>query len=165
MVNRLYEHYSTKELKIAGITTREERQNGQRVGFKIKDLSTGKEGWLAQKNALEGPHVGSYRVDSKDLETIGVGALEHAFGEACDMIIVDEIGPMEMTSNSFREIISKVLTRDKATIATVKFGSHYPEVEKIRPKSILIEITKENREEVYRRLIEQVDEWIGQTRR
>jgi nucleoside-triphosphatase len=161
MVNRLYDHYSAIGMRIAGITTREERQNGQRVGFKIKDLSTGKEGWLAQKDSLQGPRVGSYRVVSKDLETIGVSALVHAFEEPCDMIIVDEIGPMEMTSTSFREIISKVLKSEKATIATVKFGSHYSEVEKIRPNCILLEISAENREEVYQRLIEQVEEWIG----
>lgn len=161
MVSRLYAHYSAKGLKIAGITTREEREHGHRVGFKVKDLATGKEGWLAQKNALEGPRVGSYRVVSRDLEIIGVGALEHAFEEDCDMIIVDEIGPMEMTSNSFREIIAKILNGEKATVATVKFGSHYFEVEKIRSESILMELTAENREEIYQRLVEQMDEWIG----
>lgn len=162
MVNRLYEHYSAKGLKIAGITTREERENGQRVGFKIKDLAAGKEGWLAQKNAVEGPRVGSYRIVSRDLESVGVGALERALEETCDMIIVDEIGPMEMTSNSFRETVSKVLNSEKPTIATVKFGSHYFQVEKIRSKSILMELTVENREEIYQRLIEQMDEWISQ---
>lgn len=162
MVNRLYEHYSAKGVKIAGITTKEERENGQRVGFKIKELATGKEGWLAKKNSLQGPRVGSYRVFSKDLETLGVGALARALEEPCDMIIVDEIGPMEMTSNSFRETISKILNGEKPTVATVKFGSRYSEVEKIRSRSILLEITTENREEIYQRLVEQMDEWIRQ---
>lgn len=162
MVNRLYDHYSAKGVRIGGISTREERENGQRVGFKIKDLGTGKEGWLARKSSFQGPRIGSYRVVSEDLEKIGVGALERALEERCDMIIVDEIGPMEMTSSSFREIVSKVLNSGKTTVATVKFGSHYSEVEKILSKSVLLEITTENREDIYKRLVERVEESIRQ---
>ena len=79
-----------------------------------------------------------------------------------DLVIVDEIGPMEMTCPSFRNNISRILNGDRAVIATVKFGSRYPEVEKAWQKSVHWEITKENRESIYRRLIRQVDDWIGE---
>ncbi len=161
IINRLCTHYSTLGRGVQGITTREFREKGQRVGFKITDLATGEEGWLARKDSAAGPRVGSYHVVSEDLERIGVGALERASKGPTDIVVVDEIGPMEMTSMSFRNTVSKVLNGDHATVATVKFGSHYPEVDRIREGSMLQEITKDNREEIYRMLIEQIDDWIG----
>ena len=164
MVNRVYEHYSKNGFKIEGLTTREVREGGARTGFMITDLSSGKEGWLARKDPGIGPRVGSYVVVSDDLEKIGVAALERSMNGAADLVIVDEIGPMEMTSVSFRNNIAKVLSGYRAVIATVKFGSRYPEVENIRQKSLHWEITKENRESVYRRLIRQINDWIGEPR-
>lgn len=164
IVNRVYEHYSKNGFKIEGLTTREVREGGARTGFKITDLSSGQEGWLAKKDLGSGPRVGSYVVVSHDLEKIGVPALERSISGAADLVIVDEIGPMEMTSVSFRSSISRVLNGYRAVVATVKFGSRYPEVETILRKSLHWEITKDNREAIYRRIIRQVDDWIGEPR-
>jgi nucleoside-triphosphatase len=164
VVNRVYDHYSKNGFKIDGLTTREVREAGARTGFMITDLSSGQEGWLAKKDLGTGPRVGSYVVVSHDLEKIGVAALERSMSGAADLVIVDEIGPMEMTSVSFRNSISRVLNGYRAVVATVKFGSRYPEVENILRKSLNWEITKENRESIYRRIIRQVDDWIGEPR-
>ena len=161
IIIRLCTHYSTKGRNVQGITTREFREKDQRVGFKITDLATGDEGWLARKDSAAGPRIGSYRVVSEDLERIGVVALERASKGSADIVVVDEIGPMEMTSMSFRNAVSKVFDGKHATVATLKFGSQYPEVEKVRARSTLLEITKDNREQTYRKLIEQVDDWTG----
>ena len=164
LVNRIYDHYSKHGFKIEGLTTREVREGDARTGFMITDLSSGQEGWLAKKDLGTGPRVGSYVVVSDDLEKIGVAALERSMNGAADLIIVDEIGPMEMTSTSFRNSISRVLNGRKTVVATVKFGSRYPEVENARRGSLHWEITKENRESVYRRIIRQVDDWIREPR-
>ena len=164
MVNRVYEHYSKNGFKIEGLTTREVRESGARTGFTITDLSSGQEGWLAKKDLGTGPRVGSYVVVSDELEKIGVSALERSINGDADLVIVDEIGPMEMTSASFRSNISKVLNGRKTVVATLKFGSRYPEVENTRRNSVQWEITKENRESIYQRLIRQVDDWIGNPR-
>ena len=164
MVNRVYEHYSKNGFKIEGLTTREVRERGARTGFMITDLSSGQEGWLAKRDLGTGPRVGSYVVVSDELEKIGVSALERSMNGEADLVIVDEIGPMEMTSASFRRNISKVLNGRKAVVATLKFGSRYPEVENTRKNSVQWEITKENRESIYQRLIRQVDNWIGNPR-
>ena len=158
-LNRVCSQYSTKGIRIHGITTREIRENGQRTGFKITDLATNKEGWLARKDASVGPQIGSYHVISEDLESIGVRGLESAIERPADLIVIDEIGPMEMTSSRFRNAVYKVLRGETPTVASVKLGSHYPEVEQIRPLTIQLEITTENREKIYRELIRQIGEW------
>ncbi len=131
IVNRLCAYCSARGLAVHGITTREIRENGQRVGFKITDVATGDEGWLARRDYSDGPRIGSYRVVTSDLERIGVTALNLAIEGHADIVVVDEIGPMEMTSLSFRNAVSRVFDAEKPTVATVKLGSHYPEVEKI----------------------------------
>jgi nucleoside-triphosphatase len=165
IVNRVYEHYSAGGFKVEGMTTREVREAGARTGFMITDLSSGQEGWLAKKDLTAGPRVGSYVVVSDDLEKIGVAALERSMNGAADLVIIDEIGPMEMTSASFRNNIFKVLNGNRTVLATVKYGSRYPEVEKTLQKSVHWEVTKENRESIYRRIIRQVDDWIREPRR
>lgn len=164
LVNRVYEHYSKNGFKIEGLTTREVRKGGARTGFMLTDLSSGQEGWLAKRDLGTGPRVGSYVVVSDDLEKIGVAALERSMNGTADLVIVDEIGPMEMTSTSFRNNISRVLNGRKTVVATVKFGSRYPEVENTWRKSLHWEITKENRETIYRRIIRQVDDWIRESK-
>ena len=164
IVNRVCGHYSKNGFKVDGLTTREVREGGARTGFMITDLSSGQEGWLAKRDLGTGPRVGSYVVVSHDLEKIGVAALERSLNGAADLVIVDEIGPMEMTSTLFRNNISKILNGNRAVVATVKFGSRYPEVESAWRRSLHWEITKENREAIYRRIIRQVDEWIREPR-
>ncbi len=91
----------------------EVREGSARTGFMITDLSSGQEGWLAKKDLTAGPRVGSYVVVSEDLEKIGVAALERSMKGPADLVIVDEIGPMEMTSPSFRNNISMVLNGNR----------------------------------------------------
>ena len=160
MVKRIHEQYSRSGVRVGGIITSEVRGASGRIGFKLLDLSNGREGWLARKDSGVGPRVGLYRVVTEDLETIGVAALNRAVDGPADLVLVDEVGPMEMTSPSFREAVSRVLKSIKTILATVKYGSHYGEIEEIRDGSVQLEITKTNREEIYNRLVRQIDEWI-----
>lgn len=159
MIERLFSRYSYRGMKVHGIITKEVRENGQRTGFKVTDLETRESGWLARKTLSEGPRVGSYHVERRDLERIGVTALERAVTDPADLVLVDEIGPMEMTSQRFRAAVTRLLTGEQPTVATVKLGSHYPEVEAVRERCVGLEMTTENREAIYLRLIEQLSNW------
>ncbi len=160
LVSRICEHYKSKGLKIAGISTREVREGNERIGFKITDLSSNNEGWLARISEGAGPRVGRYFVAPKDLEEIGVRALNRAVEEDAPLIIVDEIGPMEMTDPAFRTAVSKILESSRMVVATVKYGSHYPEVERVQGEVVRLEVAKDNREAIYRKAIAQLDDWV-----
>ena len=158
IVVRLCDHFAGRT-KVQGITTREVRDGGVRVGFRIMNVATREEGWLARKNHSQGPQVGPYRVVEEDLERIGVAALNRAIIESGGIVVVDEIGPMEMTSPRFRNAVARLFDIERPIIATVKLGSRYPEVERVRSHSVELEITKDNREASYQRLVSHVDEW------
>jgi nucleoside-triphosphatase len=159
MLERIASHFSSQGFKVGGFTSTEVREGGQRIGFKITDLSSGEGGWLARKAEGAGPRIGSYRVISEDLEKFGVESLEKAIKNPVDLILIDEIGPMEMTSVSFRRIITRVFSSDKPTVATVRLGSHYPEVENLREGCIQFEINSASRDNVYEELVERIERW------
>lgn len=159
-IARLVEQCSDKGKRIEGLTTREVLENGVRVGFRINDFSNGNQGWLSRKDLKEGPKIGAYLVDTDDLEQIGVSVPDGAVRGAPDLIVVDEVGPMEMTSGSFRNAVSRLWTSNNSTLATVRLGSRYAEVELVRRQTLQLEMTTSNREKAHRRLMQQLDEWM-----
>jgi nucleoside-triphosphatase len=161
LMQRIHDHYKNKGLRVDGMVTREVRKGDERIGFKITDLSSGAEGWLARLGESVGPRVGKYNVDSEDLEEIGVRALQRAAERSADLVLVDEIGPMEMTSSAFRDTLARLLSAGRNVIATVKYGSHYPEIERSQgfAEAVSLEISRDNREEMIRRILSIVDAW------
>ncbi len=148
LILKLEEHFRAHGLKTAGMVTQEVRSRGQRVGFMLRDLASSDEGWLAKTEAGGGPKVGKYTVVTADLENVGVRALTKSIREDADVVLVDEIGPMEMTSRSFRKAVADLLNSDKTLVATVKYGSRYEEVETALKghEVVMVELTRANRE-------------------
>jgi len=71
---------------------------------------------------------------------------------------------MEMTSRAFRDALAELLSQPRDCNATVKYGSHYPEVERASglPRSEL-ESLERHRDEVMQRITSLVDEWTDRT--
>ncbi len=163
LILKLYDYCRGKGLKPAGIITQEVRERGQRIGFKLKDLASGTEGWLAKTDKGNGPRIGKYTVISEDLERIGVRALENSASGDAKVVFVDEIGPMELTSKGFRRAISELLRSDKIVVATLKYGSHYEEVDGALKQGLAekVELTRENRDAVLEQIISKTDNWLS----
>jgi len=139
------------------------REHGQRIGFKLKDLASGTEGWLAKTAKGNGPRIGKYTVISEDLETIGVKAIKNSSSGDAKVVFVDEIGPMEMTSKGFRRAISELLRSHKIVVATLKYGSHYEEVDEALKQGLaeIVELTRENRDAVLEQIISKMENWLS----
>src|SRR5947199_5897215 len=164
-MQRIHDHCKNKGVRVDGMLTSEVRKGDERIGFKITDLSSGAEGWLARRGDGVGPRIGKYSVDSEDLEEIGVGALKRATERSADLVLIDEIGPMEMTSSAFRGTLAKLLSTRRNVIATVKYGSHYPEIERSPrfAEALSLEISRDNREEMIQRILSIVDKWTARS--
>lgn len=126
-----------------GVLAREVRAAGRRVGFELLDLSSGKRGILAWETG-EGPRLGRYRVNLKDLEEIGARAVENALG--CDLIVVDEVGPMELLSEKFVDAVLKAIRSHKPMLVVLKEGSQHPLAREIRKTFKVITVTREKRD-------------------
>jgi nucleoside-triphosphatase len=90
--------------------------------------------------------LGKYGLDLSALERIGVGAVRQAL-QVRRIVIIDEIGPMEIRSPIFRDTVNKVLDSEVPLLATI-FARSLPFTDAIksRPDVTLIEVRPNNRE-------------------
>jgi nucleoside-triphosphatase len=139
--------------KVGGVVSGEIRNAGVRVGFQIEDISTHMVGVLARRNEEKNKStVSRYVVNLADLAGVGASAVEHAIANA-DLIIVDEIGPMELQSPEFILAIENALRSTKTVLATIHKRSSHPLVSSIRAKYQIIELTRTNREHVVSEIV------------
>ncbi len=134
-------------LKAGGFYTEEIKENENRVGFKIISLDN-QEGILAHISIKGMKKVGRYGVNIYDLENIGVKSLDQALRNE-DLIIIDEIGKMEIFSDKFKEKVLDCLNSEKYVLATIGIGGD-KFIFKIKERNdvILFEMNRENRDEL-----------------
>jgi len=123
-----------------GFVTVEVREKGRRTGFKLKDLRTGREAWLA-KVGFPGPSVGKYGVDVKAIEDFIL-----RLDANCDVVIVDEAGPMELKCPTFTKFVEKILQSNVCCLFTIHLKARHPLLERIRKEFMVIELDESNRD-------------------
>ncbi len=104
--------------RVGGLYCPEIRLGGERVGFKMLDIATGEERILAHIDQPSGPRVGKYKVDLKNLDEMAESAIGLALREA-DVVVVDEIAPMEMNSEVFKRAVKGALDSQKPVLAAI----------------------------------------------
>ena len=134
---------SGTKLRVGGVLARDRRYKDRRTGFELLDLSTGMVGILADESG-DGPQLGKYRVHLDDLDLIGAQAVENALG--CDLIVVDEVGPMELSSHSFVLAVEKAIASPKPMLVVLHQWSNHRLAKKIRRTFQVFAVTSENRE-------------------
>jgi nucleoside-triphosphatase len=138
---------------VGGMISREVREGGTRVGFEILDLSSGNHGWLAHVNQKKGPQVGKYRVNIEDLNAVGAQAIIEAV-EKCEVIAIDEIGPMELFSKRFKDAARKALESHKLVLAVVHWKAQDTLINKAKKRedAETTSVTLENREGLHEQI-------------
>lgn len=133
--------------RVMGFAAPEVRSGGRRVGFKLVDLQTGEEAWLARRGVEGSPRIGSYAVLVREAEVLGVRALESALREA-DVIGIDEIGPMELLVPGIRRLVEEAIRSYKPKLSVIhrRLRSLEPELySAIERGGCIIELTLDNR--------------------
>ena len=138
-----------------GFYTEEIRDGGTRAGFKIVTLD-GKEAVFAHVDFKTRNRVGKYGLDLSALERIGVGAVRRAI-QARRLVLIDEIGPMEIRSPIFRVAVNEALDSEVLVLAAI-FARPLPFTEAIksRPDVALIEVRPDNREQLVSELSDRI---------
>ncbi len=158
---KVVESLKAKGYSVGGMVSREVRFGGMRAGFEILDLADGKRGWLAHVNQPSGPHVGRYRVNMEDLDSVGAEAIVKAV-ENFDVVVIDEIGPMELFSEKFRDVVKKAVESGKLVVGV----AHWKAKDKLiytvkaREDAEIISVTYENRDRLHENLIEKAVKFL-----
>jgi nucleoside-triphosphatase len=139
-----------------GFFTAEMRQGGARVGFALETLD-GRLATLAHIKRTGWPRVGKYGVDVEALDRLGVPALWSAV-EAGTLVVIDEIGKMEMVSAAFRGAVEAAL-RSRAPVLGTILRQPHPWADRIKAAHgvTVIEVTPANRDAVPAELARLID--------
>jgi len=158
---RAADNLKNRGYKIGGMISREVREGGVRVGFEIIDFSTEQRGWLAHVNQPTGPQVSKYRVNLTDLNAIGVSSILNAVRNE-DVIIIDEIGPMELFSPVFKEAVTQAMDSSKPVLGTIHLKARDTLIDaiKTREDAEILQVTYENREQLHNLIIDRVVQFL-----
>lgn len=136
-----------------GFFTEEIRVMERRMGFRIVTLD-GTDGILAHIECNSNYKVGKYRVDLDSFEKVAIPALENAIKNK-SIVVIDEIGTMELFSMRFKELVSKILNSEKTLLCTIKEnGDAFTEDIKKRKDVTLVTVNYENRETLPEKVFE-----------
>ncbi|MDQ2051208.1 nucleoside-triphosphatase [Natronolimnohabitans sp. A-GB9] len=103
---------------VGGLSSPERREDGERVGFEIVDIASGERAVMAHVE-YDGPSVGKYGVDVAAVDRLAGTALPTAI-ESADCIVVDEIAPMQLESERFREETRRALESPTPVLSAIK---------------------------------------------
>jgi nucleoside-triphosphatase len=135
-----------------GFYTEEIREDVTRVGFKIVTLD-GKEAVLAHVDFTGPERISKYGLDLRALEEVGLKAINAAL-KARRLVVIDEIGPMEIRSAAFRDAVIEVLESDVPLLATI-FARPLPFIDKLKRRRdvTVIEQRPDNRAKLVSELL------------
>jgi nucleoside-triphosphatase len=156
LIKRVVSHLSSTA---GGFYTEEIREKGERKGFRLVTLD-GREGVLAHVDIDSPVRVGKYRLDLSVLDNIGVESVRRAIRNR-QLIVIDEIGPMELRSAAFRQVVLEALDSDGVVLATIhKRDVPFTIGIKARPGVSVIEVTAGDRESLFKQILSQIRQAI-----
>ncbi|MGB9817287.1 MAG: NTPase [Desulfurococcaceae archaeon] len=164
LFNAIIEVLKKNGFNVGGIIAPEVRENGVRVGFKVINLLTSEETWLARKDFSSHVKVGSYGVLVHEANELVKKAILNALGEA-DVIAIDEVGPMELKLPSFKPLLLKALDSGKPVIAVIHYRLSDREILLKLETSERIVVSVENREYMRKTIPEKILKELKSTSR
>ena len=132
------------------------REEGQRVGFQLCELG-GKEGLLAHASLASPDRVGRYGVQIETMEEIALPALRKAIAGK-DLVVIDEIGRMELFCPAFLEAILLALESPKPVLGVLQErASPLSQRIKRRQDTKIIPVTLENRDQLVEVILQELE--------
>ena len=133
-------------LKVGGIVTEPIVEKDHRAGLRLVDWMTKEEQVFAHETMKSRVRFGRYGIDVHALEDLGTRALEEARKDA-DVIVIDEVGKMEVESEPFTQSIVESLDSNKSLVMTLHKKSRNPLLQDIRRRDELrlLEVTPINK--------------------
>lgn len=100
-------------ISAGGILSPEVCENGERLGFDVTDLTTGKRIPYARLSSndsfREGERVGPYTIEH-DAILFARRAIQRAIDSECDLVVIDEVGPLELRGKGLMPAVELTLS-------------------------------------------------------
>jgi nucleoside-triphosphatase len=143
---RIIQLLEEEGVKVGGMVTEPIVEKQRRAGFQITNWMTKEHEVFAHEDLKSRIHSGRYGVNVGALEGLGARALEEAREEA-DVIVIDEVGKMEVDSDAFTRCVMDTLDAKKSIVMTLHKKSRNPLLQDIRRRDELrlLEVTPVNK--------------------
>jgi len=121
LIKGIIKSFLKKGFRLDGFYTEEMRENGKRVGFRIMNVEGKEKGILSRIGFLSSYRIGKYRVNVNKIDETVEKIKKVLNSRKIDILIIDEIGPMELYSRNFKSFIISILKGDTPiVIGTIK---------------------------------------------
>lgn len=143
---RIIQLLEEEGIKVGGMVTEPIEDHHRRAGFQITNWLTKEHEVFAHEQLKSRVRSGRYGVNLGALEGLGVRSLAEA-REQADVIVIDEVGKMEVESEPFTHSVVDTLDADKSIVMTLHKKSRNPLLQDIRRRDELrlLEVTPVNR--------------------
>lgn len=106
---------------------------GGRGGYRVRDLLTGEERLLAVRDGkATGISTGAFCFDKEGIE-FGRRAIEAAVAQGVQLLVVDEVGPLELRGEGWAPVLHQALTGGTRAVVCVVRSKLVDEVQKTYP--------------------------------
>jgi len=142
---------------VNGFFTAEIRKGGMRVGFEVESFA-GEKSILSHVDIRSKNRVGKYGVDIETFEKIALTEINSAIS-AKSLLIIDEIGKMELYSARFRELIMEAFNSEIPIIATILYKPH-PFCDRLKSAEnvYIVQIRRDNLESSLKEILKKMSE-------
>ncbi len=145
---------SKLNIDVIGFITLEIKENNVRTGFTIETYSGIKKILASKKNIESRYRVGRYGVYLDNLNFV-VSKLEKEINNKIPkLIVIDEIGKMELFSHSFKEFVIQALDQNKVLGTIMLRDNDFTKKIKLRSDTKVFEINMQNREKITNKIEE-----------
>ncbi len=123
---------------VGGIVSPATERQGRRTGFNVIDLLTGEEVPFARLSRYRsfkgGEKIGDYTISRHGI-LFACAAVERAVGKKCDLVVIDEVGPLELCGKGLMPAVELALASPVNVLIVVRSSlkgalqRHFPEYE------------------------------------
>jgi len=143
---RVIDMLRDEEIIIGGMIDETLTDGKRKIGLTVRNVLTGETQVFGDTNVESKIMIGKIGVDLVKFEEISVKAIRTACAE-CDIIVIDEIGRVEVESQAFIDAVKEALDVDKPMLITLHKKSRNPLLQDIRRRDDvrILEVTPTNR--------------------
>lgn len=146
-IKSIIEMLDEEDISVGGMLTEPIMEDNRQVGFQVMDWQTKEKAVFAHLDLDSPVEVKGYGVDLDSLDEVGVKAIKNAANNQ-DVVLIDEIGNMQVESEEFFETVKKILEIERPLIITFEKKSRNTLLQDLRGRDDvrMLELTDVNKD-------------------
>ncbi len=155
LISNLIEYFSKQKFTVYGFLTPEVREHGNRIGFDAVDIYSGEKSPLARVGHFNTKfRLGKYNIFIDQFDRLLEKSL-NLDGKTVDLVVIDEIGKMELFSEIFQDLIRKIFNNNITIIATIGLNLRHPLKNYLLniPSVLLMNLNRQNSQFIFKKVI------------